>query len=723
MTFSKRITAINYRHYICLFITLGFLAFAVFRFPTAFTRLLEALRDFGVSIAYYVTELFFTPDTVKPTVTEFSKVTIRDLLPIPETLDGFKEKAALYLQTLFSAETFSEYMLKVSDTLLIVSQLLLMLMPVFFGAVIAVRLILNGRNNDYGKESRPLVLGKKIYDVTYIPVRNWCVSFWKFVLAHKWYIRIWLLIWAYNFNIITIGLEALAYYFYFVVSFDFIHLYTQLCKLLLDLIPMLRFVPLLLWGVLVTVLLEWLSHRAGYRLLRHRERKNRGFLNERGVLTTVYGEMNAGKTAMITDISLSAEVQFRDLAFEVIIECDFCFPQFPWVCMEQELKRAMEYHEVYDKFSCKAWVRKKRRRFMKAPARKRIFGYDYERYGMEYDNKLKNENVWETIEDYACAYLIYATSSALILANYSIRVDDILHDAGNFPRWDTDFFRRDSRLMESYSRHAHILDFDMMRLGKRMVEDNPQAFAFGFGIYVISEIDKERKNMLELRDVKANAEEANQKNDLFNTLLKMSRHNCVIRNRVFIKILADLQRPESLGGDARELGEVIYIDKKSDMEPTLPFYAPFYVFDALYGGIFERFTDTYYDYRYGRGDDILMIHTAKALTAKLKHLHDRIHNLFGSQSVSLLVESGRMNGKAKKRKYYMQSKKSFSERYSTDCQSGIFDRRARYNRVGLNDIKEYLGKVATWEELEEQHSFFQADVSRLAKESDVDGVS
>ena len=106
----------------------------------------------------------------------------------------------------------------------------------------------------------------------------------------------------------------------------------------------------------------------------------------------------------------------------------------------------------------------------------------------------------------------------------------------------------------------------------------------------------------------------------------------------------------------------------------------------------------------------------------MKHLHDRTHNLFGSQSVSLLVESGRMDGKPNKRKYYMQSKKSFSERYSTDCQSGIFERRARYNRIGLDDIKTYLTKVATWEELEEQHSFFQADVGRIEKDGGINGV-
>ena len=705
----------DYRHYLCLLISLGFVLLSILCFPNAFTRLLEAGRDVGLSAAYYVTELFFTPGTVTPTVTDFSSVPLLDLLPLPENFEAFSEGFPVYLQSVFSSETFFSYLLTVADGLYIVSQVLLLLMPLFAVLVIAVHCILHGHNNDYARESRPLRIGKRIYDVTYRPVRDFIVGFIGFCGEHRIYLYVWIFIWAYNFNFITILLEAFAFYLYFVISFDFVLLYTQVCKLVLDLMPMLSFIPAFLWAILALVICEYLARKYGMRVLRHRERRNRGFLNERGVLTTVYGEMNAGKTAMITDISLSAEAQFRDMAFEILVECDLCFPHLPWILLENELRRAMEHHEVYDKFSCKEWVKKKRRRFEKSPCKEKIFGYDYERYGTYHDNKLKNEYVWETVEDYAAAFMIYITSSALILANYSIRVDDICHDVGNFPRWDTDFFRRDSRFMEAYSRHCHILDFDMMRLGKRMIEENPQAFAFGFGVYVISEIDKERKNTPELRDVKASAEEANQKNDLFNTLLKMSRHNCVIRNRVFIKILADLQRPESLGGDARELGEVVYIDKKGDMLPTLPFFAPFYFFELLYGSVFSRFVDTYYDYRYNRGDDILLIHAYKSIAAKLKHIHDNTNNLYGSQAVSLLVESGRMNGKPKRKKYFMQAKKSFSERYGTDCQSGIFERRARYNRIGLDDIKEYLGKVATWEELSEQHSFFQEEVSRLEK--------
>ena len=58
-------------------------------------------------------------------------------------------------------------------------------------------------------------------------------------------------------------------------------------------------------------------------------------------------------------------------------------------------------------------------------------------------------------------------------------------------------------------------------------------------------------------------------------------------------------------------------------------------------------------------------------------------------------------------------KKVYANRYSTDCLAGIFERRAEQNNVGLDDLPEYAGSRATWEELQAQHSFFQNDMERV----------
>ena len=106
--------------------------------------------------------------------------------------------------------------------------------------------------------------------------------------------------------------------------------------------------------------------------------------------------------------------------------------------------------------------------------------------------------LFDMLENYVQLYFVYVIECSLLVANYSIREDDILQDLGNFPIWHSDFFRVDTRYAEAYSRHAHIIDFDMLRLGKKVIEDNEKANAFEFGVIVMTEGGKERKNTIEL---------------------------------------------------------------------------------------------------------------------------------------------------------------------------------------------------------------------------------
>jgi len=89
------------------------------------------------------------------------------------------------------------------------------------------------------------------------------------------------------------------------------------------------------------------------------------------------------------------------------------------------------------------------------------------------------------------------------------------------------------------------------------------------------------------------------------------------------------------------------------------------------------------------------LYCLKSLTAKLQHYCERTANVFGSQTLTLEVESGAREGYIKQCKYFRQSKKIYSKRYSTDCLSGIFETRAAVNTVGLDDMREYADIMAT----------------------------
>lgn len=715
----------NYRHYIALALTLVAILL-YFRFPYCLGRLIESIRDFAVSIAYYFCELFGDGASFSVTVHEYPKIPFFGgssapspdnvpSFPMPQSFVDFKEKWILYWKTFADKYTLLAYLYVLLGGVYWISYFLSLILPVVLLLALCIRLSSRQVVTDHGIESKPLRFYKKVVERCYIAVKAWFLDFFAFLGSHKVYLILWGCLFAFYFNLFTIVIEFFAYYFYFTVSFDFKNLYRQLYKLFFDLWAFIDFMPvwaLILFGIW---LLDKIANNIGYGELEHGENRNRGFINERGVLTIVYGAMGTGKTALISDMTLSEEKQQRDDALEIILECDMKFPNFPWILLEDELKRAFESHVVFSVPSCIKFMREKSSIWYTSPTKENLFGYDFQRYGLYFNDGLKLSYLWDVLKDYACAYLIYTVKTSLISANYSIRSDILSSDLGNFPLYNADFFKRDPRLLDSFSRHSHILDFDMLRLGKIMLQNNPNATAFGFGVYVISEIDKERKNTPELSDVKRDSEECNQKNDLFNSLLKMSRHACVVANRVFVKIFADLQRPESLGADARELGEVLFIKDVGDSHLTLPFFSPFYFFEAFFLFFKSRFCKSYLQRRYTRGDYTLFSYLIKNIFAKMQAHYTRVSNTFGREILSLNVEDGRMDGSIVSKKYFRQFKKIWSERYATDCHSAIFSSRAVYNTVGLDDIQTYATIVATGEELDLQHSLFQKEIHKIDK--------
>lgn len=713
----------NYLHIICILITFGFMAVGVFRFPNALGRIIESFRDLGLSVAYYFCELFKIPHSITPTVNNLAKIPFfkfnigqSPALPstsLPEKFDGVKSNWSAYWQLWVSKDNFKGYLLLIGKICYYFLSAVLIAIPFYFALRWLFKRYLKKQNNDYDKDSRPLKAFKWVAVHTYCPVKKWILNFILFVREHKTYWSAWVCLWLFYFNVFTIIIEFIAFYLYFVISFDIAHIYRQVYKLGLDLWAVLSFVPVWVWVLIGIYALNAIAKSIAYRTLDHHERRNRGFLNERGIVNFLFAYIGGGKTSCMTDMSLSYEAQFLFDAYEIIIETDMHFPNFPWINLENWLKKVIGLHVIYDIWSCRRLVRSQYKKWYKDPCRKKIFNYDYELYGLTYDNKLYVSDIWEAIEDYACAYFIYTIQSSYLISNYSIRSDKLISDLGNFPVWDTDFFRRDSRLIDSFSRHSHILDFDMLRLGKKMLEDNPNRNAFGFGIYVVSEIDKERKNGPELDEVKRKSNDCNQKNDLFNACIKMSRHACVIANRVFVRVLGDLQRMGSLNSDMAQLGDRLEIHSKGASSTVLPFFAPFWLIYLINSFFKSGFIGIYQRYRFSRGDNTLLMYLIKNVIAKFDNYCERTENLFGCQVLRMRIERGFEDCEKKDSKYFMQSKKWRAKRYSTDCLSGIFENRAELNYVGIDDLAEYADIMAMNAELLMQNSHFQTEINLI----------
>ena len=681
-------------------LSLLFIFLGVFHFSTSYIRFAEATGDLWNSVKIYFCEIFGVVHSVPPTVEEYSEVMKWDIF-LPETLQGFKEEATEYVTMLGDEDNFRSYLSIISDKLEDFAKASAILLPCILLLILAIKRIYEAPNTKHGKDTAPLRAFKWVSRLSYQPVKRWVLSYIAFLKQYTYIPTLWAICWAFNLNLASIIVAFFAYYFYFAVTFRFETMYLQFCKLFIDLKVALEVFPK--WSLITLgyILFDRFRRKIAQAHLRHLEARNCGFINELPIVSMTVGSMGKKKTTIITDMALSQEVMFRQKAFELIRKNDMKFPYFPWISFEMELRRCMEYGTVFNLATVKEWVKKKRLRYEKHEnADLQLYGYDCKRYGFTYDDGLRIWGLFDVLESYAQLYFIYVIESSLIVANYSIREDNRCIDAGNFPMWATDFF---PEITVEGGRHAHILDFDVLRLGKKVLENNPNAGSFEFGVVVISEVGKERGNVLDHKEIKKHTEETNQKNDLFNSWLKMCRHSATVDNFPFIKVFTDEQRPESWGADARDLCDIVHIVSSGKMRLAMPFYT---IEEMLTEWAFDGFISMYYDFRHRRGDNTLLVHILKTVTSWLYKRNAKIYNRFGYSVSAIEKERGTMDGKPEKKKYYVMNKKIYARRFSTDCFSDYFNEMARNSKVGLNDYMEYATEKATVEELKLQNSYF-----------------
>lgn len=708
-------------HFLFIAVTVLTVSTTFLMFPYSIGRLFESLRDLGLSFAYYFCELFEIKNAVVPTVADVQKYPFWDWLEnfqiiksqalIPFEWEEFVIKWKKYWELIASWDNVKSYFYDLVNFLYYFSLILLTLFPFFFVFKLLLNFELKKYNNNYYRQSKQLLAFKRFERKVIPPIKRVVTRVLTFAKEHSYYYKIWFFAWFFNFNIISIGIEAIAFYVYFIFSFDFVHLYRQVYKLLIDLSVMLKFIPVPIWCLMGYILLCVIRKKIGYRRLNHMERKNEGFINNQPIVMLIVGGMRTGKTTCVTDMGLSITTLFRQQALDILLEIFLKYPNFPWIILENQIKKAMENHGVYNLATCKRFIDMKSKVFERSPVPKNIFGYDFTRYGLSYDDSLAVSDIWTDIGDYVKAYFIYIIECSLMVTNYSVREDFVLESCGNFPLWDEDFFKRKSTELPEISRYSHIIDYDCLRLGRKVIEDNIMKDSFDFGIVLLMEIGKERGNNLELREVKKMCRDVNQKNDLFDTELKMMGHAANVHNKCFVRFVCDEQRPESWGANARELASIVRIVEKGERSISMPFYE---MRDIIYSLLSDRYRSFYLNYRFARGDISLLFYLYTKLFAALHKRYERDYNIFGYYPVKIETEKGTLDGIRDEHEYYYMVKKIYSRRFATDGFSGFYFNKTIKSKYGLKDMPCYEDIHATEAELERQNSYFVGDLTRIS---------
>lgn len=705
------------------------LLLSVFRFAPVFLRLLQSIRDFGVSIAYYFTELWGFQGVITPTVVEIPD-NIVELLPMD--LEVFLEKWDLFWELLFDWDHFLEYIPEVMTTLADVILIISTIFPLVLSAVLIFSMCYSSTNNDYSEKTKYRIKFEQFEDVVWARIKRFVKGFFSQLKSRKWVCWSLAVLWLYNLNLFTIGFEVLAYYFYFALElFEINGLFAFLIKLVCDLGIIVGFFPWWCWVIFGYYVFDYFRRKIGDKILRFGEACNRAFLLFYTCALFITGKQRAKKTSILTDMKLTIERIFREKAQEKFADRDMQFPYFNWIYLELVVK-AGQRSRLNTLYKCRKFIRelkfffhtrnnydeKQKRQILRRLKKKWgytykdfIFEYDYERYGLEYNNGLVTVDIFEALEKYAQLYKIYQQQTPLDVSNYSIREDLKWEDEGNYPVYDGDFFDRDPKDVKQYSKYSHIIPYNAFRLGRLTDTEDEFKDSVEHGIGVAAEFAKERGNKDTKRGLKPTAEEANQENDLFETDVKMRGHAATIDNYTFFRWLFDDQRPGSLGANNKDLTNICYVKEVSDPKIVMP---GFLFGEWIYAIATKIYKSIYYKLRFLRGDanNTLLVYLLKRIYQPIYNHYWRVFNKYSVYTANLRVTDGMDEGVLENSyKYYLATAKVYANRFATDSYNEFYSQKAARSDKGLNNIPMYKGVRPTYEELCAQNSYFVADIS------------
>lgn len=721
------------KNLICAGIAVVLILLGVFCFRESYIRFAESCRDLGLAVAGLFCKVFSLEYTFNAeSVFEISDVKLEGILPLD--FSALIEKSQNFIHKLFDLENIVGYFHSLWVGGYVLFYVLFVGVPLALIMWLLIALNLKGQNVDYGAETKPLILYKRFENKVIGPVTFAIKEFVEFVKESRFWKVMWGIIIAFSLNVVTIAIECFAFYYTMLGGFSS-SAYIAVYKLFVDLSVLSR-VPIAVWIIVALVVVSIWRKKTGYRRLRRREMLNRKIIETLSTFVIFFATMGAGKTLTMTDVILSQQQKLRDDAKDIMSEVDFAFPDFPWAEFEQDMKYRMNEH-VVEKKNCfgvvvarrvirptlynlqsieacfdnlkksgeRYFTDEKYRMFYDKAVRRGklkpiLWGYDVAQYGTWYDNALQYESIYDALRDYAQAYFIYSMTTSMIFSNYAVVTKDEIDDAGNFPLWMTDFFEVPTFDSECPSMNSHILDNDMLRLGKKFDENNKFKDSFEFGALAYTEGDKERGNMLENLELKKTSEEVNQKNDNFNAMFKMSRHPATIRNRKFFFAYMDMQRTGSINADLKEIGDNVKIDSVDSIKMLMPFFD---IEELMFNLIVPRFVNLYYKYRHDRGDMNLAMYLMKKIATAINNHYVKSYNTFGCKVEHLIINEER------KEKYYIMPKKIFSGVFASDALASFFRMKSSKTSVGIKDIPTFKTDKASLEELLQLNSYFVRD--------------
>ncbi len=694
----KRKLRLSYRIAIpVIFLFLG--TYFAFFGRWSFYRLAYSLYDLLLALAEYLLKAAqLKTDFLPIRINEIPDVPYVPFLPFDTAeLKGFWQR---FFTRLFDGENFLFYNLRVLLLVLSLNVLILPCIILYFIFSWLFRRSARVENDDFGKETRAVRLCRRIGAKLSRPL-GWCVGLWY--TASTWIIVLAFILVLAGTNIATVAIEAVAALLHVSVSADYVHLYVQLYKLLLDLTIMFDTLPLPIWLLIGYQLTRIFRRMKAFDRLEETEIAVREVVSRLPLLVLITGKVGVGKTQANACLTLSCQDAHRDRMKESMMEIRAEFPEYPWAMLDRQLGVMYLCGDLKGKSATRRLISS-----LLSEDDDLFYGY---RGTRTFSDGVTVSHLRDRIIDYAELQYMYRVQ-CLIFSSYSLRVDATYTDKGKLPAWSTDYFHSPAFDPWQEAERAHVSDFDLLRLGKPVDKSSPSG-AWEFGIWSHTEMGKDFGNALTNRNLKADAPTSNILNDMLVDRLKIKRHSATACYVPYAQYIGDEQRPSSLQADVLELTDVLQIKGSSGARST---YHLFLFERFLRDFLLSLWHGWYAERCVNRADVDLIAFTLQKLMARYNP-RIRCHaQLFGYEVLDVALRDGSdMNAEPEILKLPIAYKKCRAGRYATDCYADVLADRAAASEWEHDLAPTYSGPVANADETKAQHSRFGDKLLRVRR--------
>ena len=608
-------------------------------------------------------------------------------------------------------------------------------------------------DEDYGKKSLPLRICLYISAKTIYPLRLGIRKWWRFVMDEdvhhcklktekdgverdvvtgKRYRIVFITIWLFNLNVATIAFEAIAWLLWVVFAWGFGNIFVQIAKLALDISVMFRALPTIVTVVIVCIGFHKIRAHLGIERLLVLIEENIDFLDKHAGNLLAVGKPRVGKTKLITLLGILENVRLRRRAEKKAMEDMKQFRAMNWQAVRQTVenfRKLPQFGLEFIRGFCEELQACFERREKMSDKEKKehlknyqnlgyvgkdfIFGYDYKKHGMTYNNGLILVPLWRALTYYMEEYAIYTSPTPLIIGNYPVRTTIGWKKCGNnYPILKTNFFKLRAYDVERMTSWSHNVPYDGLRLGVKYNQDGIYNNSLDSGVFLFSELGKEIGNQITNRG-KDKAGGCNPTNDLMMMNAKMISHGLTVNYECYTRIFADEQRSGSVQSDFNELGTKLTLKMRTKDKIQMPFFAFDEAAYMLVDGFYNKFWRFYHS-RHGK--ETLLMHVIERLDTVLHNHYLRIFNRFASHDIKLRVtdeSSGETLDKSKDERIHMPKALTDGDVYDTAYFGVVYREKFRRSRVGGREkIPQFTDKTPTIQQMVFQQSHMVKEVFR-----------